>query len=203
MSSGKALWSAGPLVLLVAGCIIVPGNSSLVSPSYGRSTAGTEIPGRSPTSGGAEVARDTTRRDASRSNSDASVPIIASLTASPTNLTQPGQEVAFHIEAVDLAGTPSYTWSATGGTLTSTAGTRVGWRSPSQPGRYTVLVLVTSQSGGATTGAVNIEVRRDGTAEVLPQSSSPSPSPAASAAVSPAGSLVASPSHDPAICEVK
>jgi hypothetical protein len=185
--------------MLVAGCIIVPGNASLVSPSYGRSPAGAEAPGRSATTGGTEVARDTTRKGANHASSDASVPIIASLTASPTNLTQPGQEVAFHIEAVDLSGTPSYTWSATGGTLTTTAGTRVGWRSPSQPGRYTVLVLVTSQSGGATTGAVNIEVRRDGTAEVLPQAPTPSPAPSASPSVSPG----ASPSHDPEDCAVK
>ncbi len=153
------------VALIASGCIIVPGSSSLLTPDYGRSidrTGAFDAPTPTPTPA---VSRDAT------------IPIIASLTASPTNLTQPGQEVVFHIEAVDASGTPSYTWSATGGTLTSTAGTRVAWRSPASPGRYTVLVLVSSASGGATTGAINIEVNRDGTAAVLETAPDPSPSP--------------------------
>ncbi|MBM3267713.1 MAG: PKD domain-containing protein [Candidatus Sericytochromatia bacterium] len=165
---------------LLAGCIIVPGSSSLGAGDYGRAGPGTGSYGRA-----GEPAASPAASPAPAPSRDATIPVIASLTASPTNLTQPGQEVVFHIEAVDGAGTPGYTWSATGGTLTSTVGKRVAWRSPAAPGRYTVLVLVSSPSGGATTGAVNIEVHRDGSGEVLPAdlataASSSTPAPSAS-----------------------
>ncbi len=190
MFSHKVYWTGVPLALLAAGCIIVPGSSSLggmgagSSATFGRS--GTPLTGSD---------QNTTRSDTTRpivaataGPRDATVPVIAALSASPTTLTQPGQEVVFHIEAVDASGTPAYTWTATGGTLTATVGTRVGWRSPEKPGRYTVLVIVTSPSGGATTGAVNIEVKNDGSGRVGPASlpdadSTAPPAPSATPAV--------------------
>lgn len=177
MSFPKACLAGGPLALLAAGCIIIPGNPTpgganpwgSVGHMPGLSAPRTEAP----------------QPYASLAPREATVPVIAALTANPTTLTRPGQEVVFHIEAVDASGTPAYTWTATGGTLSATAGTRVSWRSPDKPGRYTILVVVTSPSGGATTGAINIEVSRDGRGQVnlepqLQSSPLPEPTPSAS-----------------------
>lgn len=167
------IFSGLAIATLLSGCIIVPLSPGSQTGSYGSYMTPTPQP-----SGAVQREKATT-------------PIIASLTANPTTLASPDQEIIFHIIAVDASGAPSYHWAATGGLLTSNAGTRVGWRSPAEPGRYTVTVLVSSQSGGATTGAVNLEVRADrsvcigGACEATP-SVRPSPVPPAAPSATPA-----------------
>ncbi|MBU6429186.1 MAG: hypothetical protein KGR26_09270 [Cyanobacteria bacterium REEB65] len=115
-------------------------------------------------------------------SSGVSTPVIERLVASPTTLTAPDQQIALTCLAIDDAGAPSYAWSATGGVLSGSAGQTVDWRSPRQPGNYAVTVLVSSASGGATTGIFDITVDASLSAQVVgsdpidPPSPSPSPS---------------------------
>lgn len=94
-------------------------------------------------------------------------PVIKSLTANPTSLSQPGQSISIQVDAYDPKGENlRYTWSATGGTLSATTGTLVSWKAPNVPATYTVLVLVTNDSGGTSAGNLNIQVNSDGTSSV-------------------------------------
>lgn len=94
-------------------------------------------------------------------------PVIKSLTANPTSLSQPGQSISIQVDAYDPKGESlRYTWSATGGTLSTTTGTLVNWKSPNVPATYTVLVLITNDSGGTAAGNLNIQVNSDGSSTV-------------------------------------
>lgn len=94
-------------------------------------------------------------------------PVISGLTASPTSTSQPGQAISIQVSAYDPKGENlRYTWSATGGTLSSTTGTLITWKAPSAAGTYIVQVLVTNDSGGSATGTLNIQVNTSGNASV-------------------------------------
>lgn len=91
-------------------------------------------------------------------------PIILSFTANPTNLTTRGGSITFQVDAIDEDGdTLKYSWSATGGTLSTTSGRIVSWSPPDQTGTYTVMVSVSDGRGGSAEGAQNLVVRDDGT----------------------------------------
>lgn len=101
------------------------------------------------------------------SGSKNQAPTITAFTANPTNTTAPGQTVTFSIDAVDPDNDIlKYTWTATGGTLSSTAGRVVSWTPPASAGTYTVQVAISDQKGGTAEGAQNIIVKGDGTAQV-------------------------------------
>jgi hypothetical protein len=117
-------------------------------------------------------------------------PIIQALSANPTNLTK-GQPITVTIKATDPRSQPlDYTWSTTGGTLSTTSGQLVQWQPPTAAGTYTINVLVSNGSGGSTAGSLNLIVDASGhgqlspailpTAETpAPVASSTSPAPAA------------------------
>lgn len=137
MRNGLAVLLAG---LAIAGCTIQ--NTTYVPSNLGSDTSDT-------------------------SNSAHSTPVILSLTASPTSLSQPGQSISINVDAYDPKGRSlRYTWSATGGTLSATTGSLIAWKAPATPGTYTVNVLVSNDTGGTTAGSLNIRVGSDGSAVV-------------------------------------
>lgn len=94
-------------------------------------------------------------------------PVITAFTANPTNTSAAGQVIIFGIDAVDQDNDVlSYSWSATGGTLSTTTGRLVSWTPPSSAGTYTVQVSLSDGKGGTAEGAQNIIVKDDGTAKV-------------------------------------
>lgn len=100
-------------------------------------------------------------------NSATSIPVILSLTASPTTLSQPGQSISINVDAYDPKGRSlSYTWFATGGTLSATSGKLIAWKSPATAGTYTVNLLVSNDTGGTAAGNLNIKVSANGSAVV-------------------------------------
>lgn len=106
------------------------------------------------------------------------IPVIRSLTASPTSISQPGQSISIQIDAYDPSGgNLRYTWSATGGVLASTSGTLITWKSPSSAGTYTVTVLVANDGGGSVVGSLNINVSADGSGTISEPVISPGDSP--------------------------
>lgn len=121
---------------------------------------------------GCTIATSTVVPSGKDSSSDANQsamknPVISGLTASPTSTSQPGQAISIQVSAYDPKGENlRYTWSATGGTLSSTTGTLITWKAPSAAGTYIVQVLVTNDSGGSATGTLNIQVNSNGNASV-------------------------------------
>lgn len=94
-------------------------------------------------------------------------PTITSYTANPTNTTTPGQAITFTLDVVDPDGDIlKYSWSATGGTLSTNTGRSVNWTPPSTAGTFIVQVSVSDQKGGSAEGSQNIIVKEDGTAKV-------------------------------------
>lgn len=94
-------------------------------------------------------------------------PVITAFTANPTNTSAAGQVITFGIDAIDKDNDVlSYTWTATGGTLSTTTGRLVSWTPPSTAGTYTVQVSLSDGKGGTAEGAQNIIVKADGTAKV-------------------------------------
>ncbi len=94
-------------------------------------------------------------------------PTIMSFTANPTNTTSPGQAITFSIDAVDPDNDIlKYTWTATGGTLSTNTGRVVNWTPPSTAGTYIVQVSISDQKGGTAEGSQNLVVKADGTAQV-------------------------------------
>lgn len=94
-------------------------------------------------------------------------PVITGLTASPTSISQPGQVISIQVAAYDPRGQNlRYTWTATGGTLSSTTGTLISWKSPTTAGSYTLSVLVANDAGGTAVGSINIVVSSDGTGTI-------------------------------------
>ena len=95
------------------------------------------------------------------------VPVITAFTANPTNTSAAGQVITFGIDAIDKDNDVlSYSWTATGGTLSTTTGRLVSWTPPSAAGTYTVQVSLSDGKGGTAEGAQNIIVKDDGTAKV-------------------------------------
>ena len=95
------------------------------------------------------------------------VPVITAFTANLTNTSAAGQVITFGIDAIDKDNDVlSYSWTATGGTLSTTTGRLVSWTPPSAAGTYTVQVSLSDGKGGTAEGAQNIAVRDDGTAKV-------------------------------------
>jgi hypothetical protein len=94
-------------------------------------------------------------------------PVITAFTANPTNTSAAGQVITFSIDAIDKDNDVlSYTWTATGGTLSTTTGRLVSWTPPTATGTYTVQVSLSDGKGGTAEGAQNIIVKADGTAKV-------------------------------------
>lgn len=123
-------------------------------------------------------------------------PIINALTANPTNVTK-GQAITVSIRAQDPKQQPlDYAWSATGGTLSTTTGQLVQWIPPTEPGTYTINVLVSNGTGGSTAGSLNLVVAADGGGVIgadAPQaepSSQPSAEPTPAPSASPAADTV-------------
>lgn len=113
-------------------------------------------------------------------NGDA--PSIIELSANPSTVTAPGQAIALTCEGVEVSGAPSYTWSATGGALSTTQGQTVTWKPPAQAGNYAVTVLVSSTSGGAVTGVFNLTENASGSTHLVgtvPADPTPTPVPTA------------------------
>ena len=70
-------------------------------------------------------------------------------TVSPSNTLVNGDSVKINISATDPNGKSlDYTWNATDGVLSSTKGLDITWIPPSEPGEYTISVLVKNDIGG-------------------------------------------------------
>lgn len=90
-------------------------------------------------------------------------PLILSFTANPLNVVEPGQNVTFTVDVIDDDhDNLKYTWSTTGGTLSSTTGRLVSFMPPERAGVYTVMVSISDGKGGTAEGAQNIVVKSDG-----------------------------------------
>jgi hypothetical protein len=94
-------------------------------------------------------------------------PTITSFTSNPTNTTTPGQAITFALDVVDPDGDVlKYTWTATGGTLSTNTGRSVIWTPPASAGVYVVQVSISDQKGGTAEGSQNVTVKADGTVTV-------------------------------------
>jgi hypothetical protein len=97
-------------------------------------------------------------------------PLILSFTANPLNVVNPGDSATFTVDAIDEDhDNLKYTWSATGGVLSSTTGRLVSWTPPARAGVYTILVSLSDGRGGTAEGAQNIIVKADGSSSVFGQ----------------------------------
>lgn len=89
-------------------------------------------------------------------------PVIESFIANPTTV-QPGGQSRITVSARDPEGDPlTYTWSASGGTLSSTTGPgEKTWTAPNTPGTYRITVSVTDNQPGHSpvSRSVDIEVK--------------------------------------------
>ncbi len=137
--------------------------------------------------------------------------VVAGLAANPTNIADANSRITFTVVAQDNNGLPmQYTWSATKGTLSATAGQMVYWSPDNSAGQVdsgtaTVMVLITDSSGASQEAAVNLTIQPSGqtvvsapTATPAP-TSSPTPAPTASPSASPSPSPSASPSASPVV----
>jgi hypothetical protein len=90
-------------------------------------------------------------------------PIITSFVANPLNAVNPGDNITFQVDVIDEDhDNLKYTWTATGGTLSTTAGRLVSWTPPARAGVYSILVSVSDGKGGSAEGAQNVIVRSNG-----------------------------------------
>jgi len=97
-----------------------------------------------------EVTQDETRSIfLERAQQENQPPVIESLVADPPTV-EPGGQSRISVSAYDPDGDPlSYTWSATGGRLSSTTGPRdKTWTAPNTPGTYQVTVSVADNKPG-------------------------------------------------------
>ena len=87
-------------------------------------------------------------------------PAVASVTLNPDPATNPGMPVTVLANATDPDGDAlQYTWTATGGRLSSTVGQAVTWTPPDQAGGYSVAVTALDGRGGTASGAARVDVR--------------------------------------------
>ncbi len=85
-------------------------------------------------------------------------PVISSITVSPSNRVIAENAVSISAEATSGSGLAlSYTWSATGGSLSSNTGKSVIWTAPSSPGVYSI-TLVVSDGTNSVSDTINIVV---------------------------------------------
>ncbi|MGE5707507.1 MAG: Ig-like domain-containing protein [Bacteroidota bacterium] len=97
-------------------------------------------------------------------------PLITSFTANPLNAVEPGQAITFAVDVLDEDhDTLKYTWTATGGTLSTNTGRMVSWVPPARAGIYTILVSISDGKGGTAEGAQNVIVRSSGVPAVSGQ----------------------------------
>lgn len=110
-------------------------------------------------------------------------PVLSGLTSNPSSVTvTEGKPLTIQAVGNDPDGdTLAYNWTATGGTLNTTAGQLVYWIPPSTAGTYAVSVVVTDSRGASTSGSVNVVVSPQGTAVVSPGTPAPTPSATPSA----------------------
>ena len=85
------------------------------------------------------------------------VPTINSLVANPDTVVLSGSSTVTCTAADPDADTLTYTWSATGGTVTGT-GSIITWIAPSVDGTYTISVEASDGKGGTDTASVAVEV---------------------------------------------
>jgi hypothetical protein len=109
-------------------------------------------------------------------------PVLNVFTANPTNQASPGGAVTFASDVTDPDGDAlQFTWSSTGGTLSSTSGRSTVWTPPSKAGAYAVQLVVSDGKGGLVTGLQNMIVNDDFTSQVQGNASvttvTPSPDP--------------------------
>ncbi len=168
---------AASLAMLVApGCILVPGAGGLSGISLG-------------TTGGAGTI------------------VVAGLAANPTNIADANSRITFTVVAQDNNALPmQYTWSATKGTLSATAGQMVYWSPDNSAGQVdsgtaTVMVLITDSSGASQEAAVNLTIQPNGQTQVSAPSTAPAatPAPTSSPSATPSPSPSASPSASPSV----
>lgn len=126
-------------------------------------------------------------------------PVISTFTANPSNEAKPGQAITFLVAANDPDTDPmQFTWSATGGNLSTNAGQAVSWTPPSTPGTFSVQVVITDGKGGAALGAQNITVGADKVTLAPPVLPSPSPAPSTTSPAAPTNGSSKSASTPPA-----
>lgn len=78
-------------------------------------------------------------------------PVISSITVAPSNRVVGETAVSISAEATSYSGLElSYTWSASGGTMSSNTGKSVIWTAPSTPGVYTITLIVSDGTNSAT-----------------------------------------------------
>jgi len=84
-------------------------------------------------------------------------PVIDSLTPNATSVAR-GGSCTISCAASDPDGdTPTYTWTATGGTI-SGEGSTVTWEAPTAEGSYTISVTVSDGKGGTAGDSIDIQV---------------------------------------------
>ncbi|HBN08300.1 MAG TPA: hypothetical protein DD435_06545 [Cyanobacteria bacterium UBA8530] len=90
-------------------------------------------------------------------------PIITSFIANPLNAVNPGDSITLQVDVIDEDhDNLKYTWTATGGTLSTTAGRLVSWIPPGRAGVYSILMSVSDGKGGSAEAAQNVIVRSNG-----------------------------------------
>jgi hypothetical protein len=87
-------------------------------------------------------------------------PIITSLTADPTGTVRPGAAVVLTVVATDEdSDSLAFTWTATVGILSSTAGETVTWTAPNGEATGTVTVACSDGQGGEDTAFTAVNSR--------------------------------------------
>lgn len=94
------------------------------------------------------------------------VPTINSLIANPNTVVEGGSSTVTCTATDPDADTLTYTWSATGGTVTGT-GSIITWIAPSAVGTYTITVTVADGNGGTASDDVVVTVISGNTPPVI------------------------------------
>jgi uncharacterized delta-60 repeat protein len=86
-------------------------------------------------------------------------PVISSIDVSPGTNVNTGASINLTCNASDSDGdTLTYTWTKTGGTLSTTTGQTVNWTAPSTEGTYRITVTVSDGKGGEVSASKDITV---------------------------------------------
>ncbi len=102
------------------------------------------------------------------STESTTAPVINNIALSSTTIGTGGYSM-ITCEATSRVGSSeslSYSWSCSGGTLSSSVGKTIQWTAPATAGTYTIAVTV-SDSGGSKTGTASIIVTSGGTSSVI------------------------------------
>lgn len=117
-------------------------------------------------------------------------PVIQAIASNPGSVAHKGDAITFTVVAYAPDGAPlQYTWAATKGTLSATAGQAVSWtpqRSDGslESGTATIQVILSNGKGGIAQSSVNVQIAADGSAVATVPTATPSP--VATAALAPA-----------------